>query len=65
MEETGSSILIWLIGIGVAALLAAGFWINDRMTNPSHKQRSKHWQADVDRSKAETLRNHGPGGMDR
>ena len=43
-------------------ILLAGFWLIERSKDKQARDRHKTWSPDVDRKKAESMQNHGPGG---
>ena len=53
-----------IIAVGFV-LLAVGFWLVERSQEKLARNRRKTWSPDVDQQKAETVRNHSPGGMNR
>ena len=61
MEIFGFFVPIIYIMAFVFALIVVGFW---RLSNSEHEglDPKKHWHPDADKMKAETIRNHTPGG---
>lgn len=64
MEIFGINIWVIVIGIPVAAFFGWVLW-KKAMHGDDWSDPKKSWSPDADPKKGETLRNHGPGGMNR
>ncbi len=64
MELLGLDVPIYFLLIPLGIFFGWCFWklANEDLQRPDP---NKEWSPEVDKAKAETLRNHGPGGMDR
>jgi len=65
MEIAGIYIGFWTTMGLFCVILATGFWLVERSQDKLARNRHKTWSPDVDQQKAETVRNHSPGGMNR
>ncbi|WP_428645464.1 hypothetical protein [Roseibium sp.] len=54
-----------LILFGFFLIAGIGFYFIERSKEGDHPKRHRQWQPDVDQSKAATMKNHDPGGMNR